>query len=193
MTGGHLNLFGILEFVAENPVLFGRKNGKKWSYSDHVKRLLDRVPSERGGWYLWGRFNDAGWWETVYLGKADKRKVSSLKGRLSDELKEEGICFWASVFGRERTLRQFSKRYRGKYDKGTTRSFRKIGAQFVIWIAADLDTPGSEIERQEKILIRMYRPTHNTIRGSYVDRDSLTDRIEEKIEDEISRIIGRAY
>ncbi len=193
MNSGHFNLFGLLEFASCNPILFGEKKGKKWTYSDKVRGLIKDVPTDCGGWYLWGKFNDVGWWETVYLGKAGKRKVASLRSRLSDELKWEAICFWASVYGREDTLKQFTKRYKGKFDSGSTRSLRKMGAQFVIWISSEREISEDEISRQEKILIRIFRPTHNALRGKHIDPDGLTRQIEHQIEQELTRMRGMAY
>lgn len=188
MYSGHFNLFGLLEFVARNPILFGEKRGKKWVYGEKVKELIKEVPVDFGGWYLWGKFNDVGWWETVYCGKAGKRKITSLRSRLSDELREEAICFWASVYGREDTLKQFSKLYNGKYDSTSTRSLRKMGAQFVIWVVAEKEISEDEISRQEKIMIRIFRPTHNALRSVHIEADDLTKRIEHQVEDELTKI-----
>jgi hypothetical protein len=63
------------------------------------------------GWYLWRRFNDMGWWETVYLGKAGKQKTSSLHTRLYDEFREECIAFWSEVYGRKPMVKQHKKLY----------------------------------------------------------------------------------
>lgn len=189
MYSDHFNLFGLLEFVARSPKLFGERR----IYGEKVKELLKEVPNNRGGWYLWGRFNNVGWWETVYLGKADKGKTSSLNTRLSDELREEAIWLWAYVYGREDPLRQFRVRYGDRYDKNVKRSLRKTGAQFVIWVSAPKGITKDKIFKQEKTLIRIFRPTHNTQRGRHLKADKMTKEIERQIEKELTKMRGVIY
>lgn len=97
---GHINLFGVYEFVATHPELV--RESKMKPYSDFAKGLVKAIP-HASGWYLWGRFNDVGWWETIYLGLADKRKTASLRARILEELKDELVAFWATVYGYEPT------------------------------------------------------------------------------------------
>jgi hypothetical protein len=189
VKSGHFSLFGLLEFASSHPKYLGVGGRRQREYSKKVNDLLEGIPKGSRGWYFWGRFNDTGWWETVYLGKAGGRKFGSLRGRLSEEFRDELIAFWASVYGREVASRQFHKRHNGRYDP--TRSLRKMGAQFVIWIAADV--PEDKIKRQEEALIRIYRPTHNAQRGGPMRADKLTEEIECQLERELKEITGSAH
>src|SRR5215469_12262869 len=105
-TTGHFNLFPILEFACNHPIMPSPQNIElQKEYTNLLKEIAKDVP-DKPGWYLWGHFNDMGWWETIYLGKAGKQKTSSLYTRLYDELREECIAFWAEVYGREAMIKQ---------------------------------------------------------------------------------------
>lgn len=118
----------------------------------------------------------------MYLGRAGTGKNAKLKPRLTEELRDEQVTFWASVFGREVGLRQYNERRGMRKYRTPTRSLRKMGAQFVIWISADSNITEDEISRQEKILIYRYRPTHNAMRGERIEGDELTDAIEDQMQ-----------
>ena len=127
---GSFNLFPIFEFAANNSTLPSHKNTLlQKDYSKVISQCVSEVP-KKPGWYLWGRFNDMGWWETVYLGHAGV--AQTLHTRLYDELREECIAFWSEVYGRERAIRQNKNIYRGKYGDAT-RSLRKSGSRIVAW------------------------------------------------------------
>ena len=123
-----------------------------------------------------------------HLGKAGKQKTSSLHTRLYDELREECIAFWSEVYGREPMIKQHKKLYGGKYDP--TRSLRKSGSRIVVWVAIEDSISEEEVKRQEDLLIKIYRPTHNAARWN---RDTLheemTEKIEKAIEEELKSII----
>lgn len=186
---GHFNLYPIFDFAAGHPIMPTAKDRiNQRAYSELINTTLGDVP-ERPGWYLWGRFNDMGWWETVYLGKAGRQKTSSLHTRLYDELREECTAFWAQVYGREPMVQQYLKLYDNKYDP--TRSLRKTGAIFVVWVAVDDDISEEEIKRQEDLLIKLYRPTHNAARWNQsAIHDTTTQAIESSIEAELQLIIN---
>ena len=65
-----------------------------------------------------------------------------------------------------------------------------MGAQFVIWVAAGKEVPEDDISRQEKILLRIFRPTHNALRGKHIEADELTGQIEHQIEQQLTRMRG---
>jgi hypothetical protein len=189
ITTGHFNLFPIFGFAANNPVMPNPSDRPlQAEYSTLIKSILTDIPS-LPGWYLWGKFNDMGWWETVYLGKAGKKKTSSLHTRLYDELREECIAFWAEVYGREPMVGQHMK-FPGYEKYGSpTRSLRKSGARIVIWVSAD-PISEEEIKRQEDLLIKAYRPTHNSARWNQREKhDDLTESIENAIEAKLMNIV----
>ena len=185
---GHFNIFPILEFAAVNPIMPSYKNGTlQKNYKSIIDKLIDNVPSNKPGWYLWGKFNSMGWWETIYLGKAGKQKTSSLRTRLYDELREECVVFWSEVYGTETIIKQHKKLYDNKYDP--TRSLRKSGSQFVVWVAVEDNINEKGIKEQEDILIKIYRPTHNAARwNKSMMHNPLTEAIEDAIENELKSI-----
>jgi hypothetical protein len=194
LKSGHFNIFPLLAFVADNPAMSSGEGLGIRGLKSEVNKLLEgreekEVPKRRG-WYLWGRFNDIGWWETIYLGKSGNQKTSSLVTRLSDELMEESVALWAFVYGREVAAKQKSHIYKGKYDKQTPRSLRKMYAQFIIWIAADNPISEEEVKRQEALLIDIYRPTHNATRPKCSNPDDLTQDIKDEVDEQIKRIQG---
>ena len=74
ITTGHFDIFNILKFVAENPTMPKRSVGEWKAYADLVSNLVSSVPDDKAGWYIWGKFNEVGWWETIYLGKSGNKK-----------------------------------------------------------------------------------------------------------------------
>jgi hypothetical protein len=187
---GHFNLFPILEFACNHPVMPSHQDRElQKEYTNLLKELVKDVP-QRPGWYLWGHFNDMGWWETIYLGKAGMQKTSSLHTRLYGELRDEGvIAFWAQVYGREPVVKQLAKLRDGKWEP--SRSLRKSGSQVVVWVAAEDPITEDEIRRQEDHLIKLYRPTHNSARwNQYATHDKLTEYVEMAIENELKAFIS---
>ncbi|HSX35957.1 MAG TPA: hypothetical protein VLH84_03420 [Patescibacteria group bacterium] len=186
---GYFSLFQVFEFALGNPEMPSFKNKELQSqYSKLISNTIASVPS-LPGWYLWGKFNDMGWWETVYLGKAGKAKTFSLHTRMYDELREECIAFWAEVYGREPIIKQDRKLYDDKH-RDSTRSLRKSGSRIVLWIAVEDPISEAEIKRQEDFLIKLYRPTHNAARwNASAEHDYLTREIEQAIEDELQTLM----
>jgi hypothetical protein len=71
-----------------------------------------------------------------------------------------------------------------------TRSLRKSGARIVVWVAAD-PISEEEIKRQEDLLIKIYRPTHNSARWNQLEKhDDLTDSVEAAVEGELMAMIS---
>ena len=190
MRSGRLNLFSVFAFVAKNSQLPSPDSIKQKEYKGVIESTLEKVPDDKPGLYLWGKFNSMGWWETIYLGKAGKKKTSSLHTRLYDELREECFAFWSYVFGSETVMKQAKKLYKGKYTSQITRSLRKIGSHFIIWISIDDEISEQEIADQEEILINIYRPTHNHRRTVHTEPNDLTGSIKDKIEQEIESILN---
>lgn len=177
LESGHFNIFPLLEYVAEHPMPpLKSKKGKQGEYAKLIQTLLERsaVP-QRPGWYLWGKFNRIGWWETIYLGKA-----ASLKTRLYDELREESNAIWSTVWGYE-IIEKFSKRIWPKFVSQLSRSFRKSGTHFIIWIAHNSINYG-KVKERERALIQFFRPAYNIQRLKIVNYDDATKMIISEIE-----------
>jgi hypothetical protein len=183
---GHIDLFDIYKYVACHPKFVSGINGDMGEYTKLVNTLTQTIP-KNAGWYLWGRFNDVGFWETVYLGKAGNLKTSSLYARLREELLDERAAFWATIYGSEITERQFQKIYKNKYGPGT-RSYRKRNIHFIVWLGVDKISE-QEIKAEEQTLITLYRPAVNIQRVSYPPHTANTERILKAIDMEIRKIL----
>jgi hypothetical protein len=195
MATGYFSLFPIFDFAAHNTTIPSYKAKQVQSaYANLLKATVANVP-DLPGWYLWGKFNDMGAWETTYLGKAGKQKTSSLHTRLYDELREDCIAFWAELYGREATFSINHATYDGRYDREARVSLNKFGTRFVMWISVEDAISEAEIMRQEILLMTAWQPTHNIIRRRNEDAlpDDLTKKIGSTIEDELLRIIQPPY
>jgi hypothetical protein len=148
---GHINLFSLYEFAATYPELV--KGSKMKPFTKIVNDLVRPIPTKESGWYLWGRFNDVGWWETNYLGKAEIGKTGSLCARITEEIKDELVWCWATVHGYERTIKQA-----GSASAEVIRSLRKRNSHFIVWITA---LEREDVKDTEKFLISAFRPASN--------------------------------
>jgi len=186
LHSGHINIFPIYQFIAEHPTLVSAKNNDMQEYTTLINKMVSAIPNDKPGWYLWGKFNNIGYWETTYLGKAGNNKTSSLQARLKEELLDERIAFWGTVFGIEPTMKQFRKIFGDKYGNNT-RAYRKNGTHFIIWVGA---TPilEDEVKTEEHTLIALYRPTSNIQRVSYPPHTQYTDQVLRAIDSEIGTI-----
>lgn len=184
---GHFNIFDILKFVACHPNI-PKGDSKHWKeYTQIVNELTKDVPSDKPGWYLWGKFNEIGWWETIYLGKAGYKKTSSLQRRLKDELLEERPAFWSDIFGREIATKLMNKLYNNKYSTQIQRSLRKCHTHYIIWISCS-EISEKDIHKEERALIHYFRPANNAQREKFSVRSELTEQIYRLIEEEITKI-----
>ena len=57
-------------------------------YSKITGQICETIPYERG-FYLWGNFNKKCFWTNIYLGKAGEGKITSLRQRIMEELRDE--------------------------------------------------------------------------------------------------------
>jgi len=183
---GHIDLFNIYKYVATHPTFVSGKNGDMLEYTRLINQITKSIPKDKPGWYLWGRFNDVGFWETVYLGKAGNKKTSSLYARIREELLDERAAFWATIYGSEPTERQFQKIYKNKYGPGT-RSYRKKNVHFIVWFGAS-PLSESEVKEEESVLISAFRPAINIQRITYPARTKYTDQVIQAIDKEVSFI-----
>ena len=204
---GHFNLFPLLAHFAENPELIPwGPSEKSRKYRAEVKKLLAEIKGRIGGWYVWGRFNDAAWFQPIYIGMTSPKATAGLHQRLSDELIKEYWCILAAVYGRDAILTAARKHYefhekkhsghKDYFKKGedVQRILRRTDAQFIIWIAAgkDLKDEDENFATVESALIETYRPSNNSKRpglhkkilnGSPVEQE--VERVKKEIENEI--------
>jgi hypothetical protein len=176
-------------------------------YTEAIDRLLTsaNVPKDKGGWYVWGRFNDAAWWQPIYVGKASPRKEWGLYKRLHYELREERSAMFAAVYGRDATmtaerklLDAWKRASKNKIDffkkgEGVQRALRKTDTHFIVWAEAPLGISEENIRLVENALIDHYRPSNNskrpTIQEMYMSSDLFANARKE-IDEEIFKMRG---
>jgi hypothetical protein len=206
---GHFNLFPLFEFVAQHPALppFAEKGEKRKSnsYAKAIVKLLgDAHIPQKGGWYVWGKFNESGFFEPLYVGKASSGKTSNLFIRLRDELREECAAIFATVYGKDAIADAAKRLYKGQAKKtgkdyygtgdGVRRSLRKTGAHFVMWTVAPGWMTNKDISRVESVIINIFRPSCNMKRPK-IDAKALYEDPKVhpfilELEYEIGRILG---
>lgn len=188
LASGHVDLTDIMTFVTENAIQPGGHDKLlQRKYGHLIKQTVSEVP-ELAGWYIWGAFNDENEWITIYLGKAGNQKTSSLRTRLFDEMREECIAFWASIYGSDEMLNQHMDLYKGKWYKDALRAIRKKQTQHIFWVAGLEPIAETEIEQQEDLLIKLFEPKENIKRREINIRSELTQAIKNRIEHEISKV-----
>ncbi len=205
-NSGHFSLFPLLAFVAKNPALppfLGRGEKRKSTpYRKAVVEVLTgaRIP-RKAGWYVWGKFNDAGFWDSIYIGKTESGKYANLFTRLEGELREEYPGIYATVFGRywtataaRKLFKEHARRGGKDWSAGIERSLRKTDTHFIIWAAAPEEMTNKDILDAETALISAFRPGFNIKRPKVEGRKLYEDpRVHASmvaLEDEISRIVG---
>lgn len=170
---GHFSLFPLFGFVAEHPelppLLEKSEKRKSTPYRQAVIELLNtaNIP-QGGGWYVWGKFNDAGYWEPIYVGKASLGKTANLFVRLRDELQEENLAIFATVYGRywastaaKKMFKEHVKHGGKDWSDGIERSLRKTDAHFIIWTTAPKWMTNEDVVCVEAVLINIFRPGFN--------------------------------
>jgi hypothetical protein len=154
MAAGSFSLLPIFDFAAQNPVMpYQNSKVMQSAYSRLLNQTIADVP-ELPGWYLWGHFRDTGSWNTIYLGKSEKRKTSSLHRRMYEQLQKKFCApIWAELYGGEPVLRQIHDNYpHGNYDEKARRGLKLIGARFVIWVGVAGAISEEDVMRQEMAL-----------------------------------------
>lgn len=158
---GYLNTAPILQFANNYRIIPGGKNPGMLLYTKEVINLLTKNIPLTSGWYSWGYFDFKNKWQTLYVGKAyNTGRIASLKYRITDELKEERACFWATAVGDKKVFLDHRHAFNGKYDKYVKRALRKKGTDFIIWVATD-ESSHEEIKNIEKGLIDYFKPLVN--------------------------------
>jgi hypothetical protein len=168
---GHFSLFPLFGFVAEHPALppILNKGEKSTPYQAAAVELLKKakVP-QKGGWYVWGKFNDAGYYAPIYVGMASLGKTSNLFVRLREEFRNEYLAVFATVYGRywastaaKKIYKERVKRGKKDYSDEIERNLRKTDTHFVMWTTAPTWMTKKDIERVETTLINVFRPGFN--------------------------------
>jgi hypothetical protein len=182
------------------PLLEKSERRKGTWYSNEIGKILEGVPKERGGWYVWGKFNDAAWWQPIYVGMASigKKEKWGLFSRLYDELREEGFSMFAAVYGRDAVTTAARKLLKGteyfKQGESVQRALRKTDTQFIIWTTAPFETSAREYSLVENALIHYYRPSFNSKRPTpqelHAVDSNLFDNARRQLDEEIEKMRG---
>jgi hypothetical protein len=129
---------------------------------DEITKPVDEEP----GFYLWGRYDCKRYWHSIYLGTAGyKRDKTSLRRRITEELKDERAFVWRFVYSEADVLEVCRRIHGGKYT--WRRPIRKVAATEIIWIPG----PGlsdSRIRMIEADLIEALSPSANLVRPAPV-------------------------
>lgn len=175
MSAGFIDIFPLIRFAEQNGVkdAFKPRGEIPRAYHEEVPALTNSVPADQG-FYVWGKFSQEAkeGWIPLYLGKAGLRKITSLRYRITDELREEKPFAWAtcSCYTPDAVRQAYMKHWTYK-DKVKTqrslnhvnRSLRKTGTEFIAWIACPA-LGEKQIRLVEHLLIKGLDPTGNVQR-----------------------------
>ena len=147
----------------ENALNISGRNPIGNKYCTCCKECVSDVPEQRG-LYLWGFYNEAGFWVNVYIGLADFRKTARLKERLYKELTAERASIWRAVYPSKNDLLAAGARTHPrmwpKYRIHWERALRKAGSTHILWVATPHLAP-SGLESVESDIIEAMNPTGN--------------------------------
>jgi len=123
-----------------------------------IEKSILNVP-EKTGWYCWvdNRVST----KPVYIGKSDSNTTYNLYKRIEEELSEEYVALWATVYDEDETLYIFNSKYNNKYINNNLRAVKKKGVTHVFWVSTDETLDKQEIETIETKLIQYYNPVAN--------------------------------
>jgi len=174
-----LDLNPLIEFANQDAkqknfaaLLGNSKEGRE--YGKLVVDCCQKIP-ENQGFYIWGKYEENGLWRTIYLGKAGFGKMTSLRARITEELKDERPFLWTGKHtGYE--AKQVKKIWEEIYSDGSQqkvaqnhiiRSLRKKGTTHIIWHTTP-NLNNQEVNRIESDLIETLNPIANVQRPAPV-------------------------
>ena len=132
-------------------------------YRSITNEIGQTLPTERG-FYLWGNFNKKKFWTNIYLGKSGEGKITSLKQRILEELRDER-AFIIKHFHTEDEIKDkssnvFLEMWHKQYHKHLPRNLKKYGTTHIVWETFDM-TDNKIIEEVENDLIESINPISN--------------------------------
>jgi hypothetical protein len=131
-------------------------------YGSVAAKICESI-APRQGFYLWGRYENNGLWQNIYLGKAGFGKTAHLQARILEELRDERSCLWRAFVEEEMLLKAGVKNHPKmwhKYQPQMTRALRKAGTTHIIWVA-DPNLKNSAVTNIESDLIETLNPLAN--------------------------------
>jgi hypothetical protein len=158
-SSGSVCLTLLHEFAKEHPdcYRYPRKPERRRvlrEYSELCGNIIKKVPIERGV-YLWVCYEKNRLWKNIYLGLAGYGKTTSLRARISEELRDEKSFAWAGVLGEEeiRAIPDNGRKHR-------ERAMLKQGATHIFWVTTP-DLPIQAVHDLESDLIEALNPMAN--------------------------------
>lgn len=188
LSSGIVSLKSAYNLIKENPDPPHRKNDiiLYSAYRKIIRSAIDQIPYE-AGWYAWIAPNPKDIEKDEqnlvrYIGQSQKRKTSSLRARIEEELLEESVAFWATLHDEDKVLLSLNTKYKNKYNANHRRSIKKKGVKFIIWISGQNISDG-ELDIVEQKLINDYNPSANTdIRDYRNIKLDLYDNVKRELE-----------
>ncbi len=163
MKAGIVSLDKLYQWVGENHLLytFEDTDEARRPYYKVCREVTQRVPEERG-FYLYGRYDSAGRWRNMYLGKAGFAKTACLRERIEKELRVEKPFVWRIRMTADEIIEGGAKKS-PEFNNNRLRALKKAGSTHVIWVAAP-DITNDDVMKVEADLIESLNPTANHMR-----------------------------
>ena len=172
MNNGTIKLDNLYKHAASDPDAESIKGNSKIgrAYGKKAVELTSSIEASHG-FYIWGKYEKNKLWRTIYLGKAGYGKTTSLKARITEELKDERAFLWHGLHSKlneTELLKVAENHYPNmwhKYESHFKRAIRKNGATHIIWAVTPKLT-NSEVVKIEADLIETLNPIANVQRPS---------------------------
>lgn len=157
-----VDLSELYSFVRKNKIVPHRsKDGEIYRPFKRIFfKLIERVP-KKTGWYHWVGVNNV--FKSIYIGKSDGNTSYHLHRRIEEELAEEYVALWGTVYDENDVLDTFNEKYGYKaYNKGRhERAMKKMGVTHILWSSVNENLSKATIKNVEDKLIQHFNPIAN--------------------------------
>jgi len=173
MQSGVIDLSELYRYIKKNKIVPHRSHDKE-IYRPFKRIFLEIIKSvpHKTGWYHWVEIN--GTFKSIYIGKSDSNTSYHLKKRIEEELAEEYVALWGTVYDENIVLNTFNEKYGYKaYNKGRhERAMKKKGATHILWNSVSENLSKETIKNVENKLIKYFEPIANDKRKDPLVSDS---------------------
>ena len=137
------------------------------TYAKLTNEVMNSVP-EKPGFYLWGNFNEKRFWTNIYLGKAGFGKITSLRKRILEELRDERVFLIqedikSNLDLNEKCRKIFPNMWDKSYKAFYERYAKKFGTTHIVWTIFQCNS-NETIKEIENDLIESINPKANVQR-----------------------------
>lgn len=166
-----MDLIELYNYVNQNKEIPHRSNDKTVyrPFKSLIEKSICDVP-DKTGWYYWVDINGGS--RSIYIGKSDSNTTYNLYKRIEEELSEEYLALWATVFDEQEMFDLFSSKYNHKYINNHKRALKKKGVTHILWVACSDPLDKNEIDIIESNLIQHFKPEANQQKTSTDHRPS---------------------